>query len=137
MNHPFHQDFRAFHDAQDFENIDHDVVNAVSDFGKILQVVDVKIGEPDDSVSDFVANFTVENKAEFVSALVERRSVFTKIEISKQNIVMMGNNAIVRNHLSGDTNTGGKPAHVELDVIYVFRLEGGDWKLIGRQAYKL
>jgi hypothetical protein len=83
------------------------------------------------------SNGRLENKAEFVSALVERRSVFTKIEISKQNIVMMGNTAIVRNHLSGDTNTGGKPAHVELDVMYVFRLEGGDWKLIGRQAYKL
>ncbi|MEI8399692.1 MAG: nuclear transport factor 2 family protein [Alcaligenaceae bacterium] len=83
------------------------------------------------------SNGRLETKAEFVSALVERRSVFVKIEISKQNIVMMGNTAIVRNHLSGDTNTGGKPAHVELDVMYVFRLEGGDWKLIGRQAYKL
>lgn len=83
------------------------------------------------------SNGRLENKAEFVSALVERRSVFTKIEISKQNIVMMGNTAIVRNHLSGDTNSGGKPAHVELDIMYVFRLEGGDWKLIGRQAYKL
>ncbi len=83
------------------------------------------------------SNGRLENKAEFVSALVERRSVFTKIEISKQNIVMMGNTAIVRNHLSGDTNSGGKPAHVELDIMYVFRLEGGDWKLIARQAYKL
>jgi ketosteroid isomerase-like protein len=50
---------------------------------------------------------------------------------------MMGDVAIVRNHLSGDTNSGGKPAHVELDIMYVFRLEGGEWKLIGRQAYKL
>jgi ketosteroid isomerase-like protein len=83
------------------------------------------------------SNGRLENKAEFVAALVERRSVFTKIDITNQKIVMMGNTAIVRNHLSGDTNTGGKPAHVELDVMYVFRLEGGDWKLIGRQAYKL
>ena len=50
---------------------------------------------------------------------------------------MMGDTAIVRNHLSGDTNSGGKPGHVELDIMYVFRLEGGEWKLIGRQAYKL
>lgn len=83
------------------------------------------------------SNGRLETKAEFVSALVERRSVFVKIEITNQKIAMMGNVAIVRNHLSGDTNTGGKPAHVELDVMYVFRLEGGDWKLIGRQAYKL
>ena len=83
------------------------------------------------------SNGRLENKAEFVSALVERRSVFVKIEISNQKIALMGNTAIVRNHLSGDTNTGGKPAHVEIDVMYVFRLEGGDWKLIGRQAYKL
>lgn len=83
------------------------------------------------------SNGRLETKAEFVSALVERRSVFVKIDITNQKIAMMGNVAIVRNHLSGDTNTGGKPAHVELDVMYVFRLEGGDWKLIGRQAYKL
>ena len=69
--------------------------------------------------------------------MVERRSVFVKIEITKQKIDLMGNTAIVRNHLSGDTNSGGKPGHVELDIMYVFRLEGGDWKLIGRQAYKL
>lgn len=83
------------------------------------------------------SNGRLETKAEFVSALVEGRSVFVKIDITNQKIAMMGNTAIVRNHLSGDTNTGGKPAHVEIDVMYVFRLEGGDWKLIGRQAYKL
>ena len=83
------------------------------------------------------SNGRLETKAEFVSAIVERRSVFVKIDITNQKIAMMGNTAIVRNHLSGDTNTGGKPAHVEIDVMYVFRLEGGDWKLIGRQAYKL
>jgi len=83
------------------------------------------------------SNGRLETKAEFVSAIVERRSVFVKIDITNQKIAMMGDTAIVRNHLSGDTNTGGKPAHVEIDVIYVFRLEGGDWKLIGRQAYKL
>jgi hypothetical protein len=83
------------------------------------------------------SNGRLETKAEFVSSLVERRSVFVKIEISNQKIAMMGDTAIVRNHLSGDTNSGGKPAHVELDIMYVFRLEGGDWKLIGRQAYKL
>jgi hypothetical protein len=83
------------------------------------------------------SNGRLENKTEFVSAIVERRSVFVKIDITNQKIALMGNTAIVRNHLSGDTNTGGKPAHVEIDVMYVFRLEGGDWKLIGRQAYKL
>ena len=83
------------------------------------------------------SNGRIETKAEFVSSLVDRRSVFVKIDISKQKIELMGNIAIVRNHLSGDTNSGGKPGHVELDIMYVFRLEGGDWKLIGRQAYKL
>ena len=83
------------------------------------------------------SNGRLETKAEFVSAIVERRSVFVKIDITNQKMTLMGDVAIVRNHLSGDTNTGGKPAHVELDVTYVFRLEGGDWKLIARQAYKL
>lgn len=90
-----------------------------------------------DQLSYGHSNGRLETKAEFVSSLVERRSVFVKIDITKQKIELMGNIAIVRNHLSGDTNSGGKPGHVELDIMYVFRLEGGDWKLIGRQAYKL
>ena len=79
----------------------------------------------------------IETKAEFVATLVERRSVFTKIDITNQKIALMGDIAIVRNHLSGDTAVAGKPGHVDIDITYVFHIEGGEWKLIGRQAYKL
>jgi ketosteroid isomerase-like protein len=79
----------------------------------------------------------VQNKAEFVDALVSRQSVFTKIDITNQKIVMMGDTAIVRNHVSADIAPGGKPGHVELEIIYVFRIEGGEWRLIGRQAFKI
>ncbi|MCE7506447.1 nuclear transport factor 2 family protein [Polynucleobacter sp. IMCC30063] len=79
----------------------------------------------------------VQNKKEFIDALVERKSVFTKIDVTNQKIVMMGDLAVVRNHVSADIAPGGKPGHVELEIIYVFRIEGGEWKLIGRQAFKI
>ena len=79
----------------------------------------------------------VQNKTEFIDALVERKSVFTKIDVTNQKITMMGDLAIVRNHISADIAPSGKPGHVELEIIYVFRIEGGEWRLIGRQAFKI
>ncbi|MDO8693598.1 MAG: nuclear transport factor 2 family protein [Sheuella sp.] len=85
------------------------------------------------------SNGRLENKAQFIDALVQKRSVFKTIDISKQTIHMQGDTAVVRNHVSADTDPGAKGTivHVEIDVIYVWRFIAGEWKLIARQAYKL
>jgi len=85
------------------------------------------------------SNGRLEDKAQFIDALVQKRSVFKTIDISKQTIHMQGDTAVVRNHVSADTDPGAKGTivHVEIDVIYVWRFVGGEWKLIARQAYKL
>ncbi len=85
------------------------------------------------------SNGRLENKAQFIDALVQKRSVFKTIDVSKQTIHMQGDTAVVRNHVSADTDPGAKGTivHVEIDVIYVWRFIAGEWKLIARQAYKL
>jgi len=85
------------------------------------------------------SNGRLENKSEFIDALVQKRSVFKTIDVSKQTIHMQGDTAVVRNHVSADTDPGAKGTivHVEIDVIYVWRFIAGEWKLIARQAYKL
>lgn len=85
------------------------------------------------------SNGRLETQAQFIDALVQKRSVFKTLDISKQVIHMMGDIAIVRNHVSADTDPGAKGTivRVEIDVTYVWRYINNEWKLIARQAYKL
>ncbi len=85
------------------------------------------------------SNGRLETKTQFIDALVQKKSVFKTLDISKQTIHMQGDTAVVRNHVSADTDPGAKGTivHVEIDVVYVWRYLAGEWKLIARQAYKL
>ena len=85
------------------------------------------------------SNGRLETKTEFIEALVQKRSVFKTLDITKQVVHMQGDTAVIRNHVSADTDPGAKGTivHVEIDVVYVWRYVNGAWKLIARQAYKL
>lgn len=76
---------------------------------------------------------TLENKQEFVEALVSKKSNFTRIDILNQTINMVGDIALVRHVLNGDVNGNT----VNLGVLLVWTKEGKAWKLLARQAYKL
>ena len=79
----------------------------------------------------------VQDKAAFVEAIVSGQSDFVTINLTDQTIVVKDKTAIVRHKLSAQTNDGGKPGNVNLGVILVWVKEKGNWKLLGRQAYKL
>ena len=79
----------------------------------------------------------VENKAEFVEAIASGTSDFLTIDISKQSIDVTGKNAIVRHQLDAKTMDKGKPGEAHLNVLYVFRKENGEWKMLARQAAKI
>ncbi len=65
------------------------------------------------------------------------KSVYKTLESSKQTIAIVGDVAMVRNHMSADIAPGGKPGHVELEMLYICQKRGGEWKLIARQAVKI
>jgi len=79
----------------------------------------------------------LQNKAEFVEAIVSKASVFVTISLTEQTIKVTGNTAIVRHILDAQTNDGGKPGTTKLGVLLVFIKEHSEWKLLARQAYKL
>ena len=79
----------------------------------------------------------IENKAEFVDAIVSGRSGFTSLEFQDQTITTEGDTAIVRHVFSADTNNSGKIGKVKIGVMLVFKKVDSDWKLLARQAYKL
>lgn len=79
----------------------------------------------------------IQNKTEFVEAIVSGQSDFVTIKLTDQTISVKDQTAIVRHKFSAETNDGGKPGNVSLGIMLVWIKEKGAWKLLGRQAYKL
>lgn len=76
----------------------------------------------------------LENKEQFVASIAEGRSVFRSIDLSEQTIHVSGDVAVVRHLLTGQTMDGGRPNNVRIGVLLVLQKQGGDWKLLARQA---
>jgi hypothetical protein len=80
----------------------------------------------------------IEDKKQFVDYLVSRESAFRRIETSDQSISLVDNEAIVRHLLTGETvSPAGQVSPVRIGVLQVWQKQGGDWKLLARQAYRL
>jgi hypothetical protein len=90
-----------------------------------------------DELSYGHSNGNMQNKKQFVDALVSGASDFVTIDLKGQSIHVEGNTAIVRHNLYAKTNDGGKPGSTQLGVLMVWKKISGQWKLIARQAYKL
>ncbi len=80
----------------------------------------------------------IESKKEFIDSLVSRASAFRRIELSDQTISLVDNEAIVRHLFTGETvNPSGQVTPVRIGVLQVWQKQGGDWRLLARQAYRL
>lgn len=79
----------------------------------------------------------IENKAEFVEAFVSGKSDFVKIDLTEQTVKVVGKTAIVRHKFFAETNDAGKgPGTVKLAILTVWQKQGGQWKMLARQAVK-
>ncbi|TWI89308.1 nuclear transport factor 2 family protein [Chitinophaga japonensis] len=78
----------------------------------------------------------IEDKPTFVEHIASGGSDFVSIDLLDQTITVAGNTAIVRHVLHAATNDNGKPGKVALKILLVWLKEGGEWKLLARQAVK-
>ncbi|WP_062470652.1 nuclear transport factor 2 family protein [Variovorax boronicumulans] len=80
----------------------------------------------------------VDTQASFIADLLDGKSDFVTIAITDQTVkVVDGRTAIVRHTLTADTNDSGKPGKVALKILGVWQKQGGEWKLLARQAVRL
>ncbi len=78
----------------------------------------------------------IENKAQFVAALVERGNPFGEINISEQTIAVVGgDDAIVRHNFTGNTTGGGRVTPVRIGILQVWKKQNANWRLFARQAF--
>ena len=78
----------------------------------------------------------VDTKASFIADLMDRKSDFVTIAITEQTVKVVDNVAILRHTLTADTNDSGKPGKVSIKILGVWQKQGGDWKLLARQAVR-
>lgn len=79
----------------------------------------------------------IDDAKEFVEKLVSKKSDFVTIDITNQNVQIVGNTAIVRHHFYATTADQGKaPGEVTLDILLVWAKVKNNWKLLARQAVK-
>jgi ketosteroid isomerase-like protein len=79
----------------------------------------------------------VQNQAEFIDTIASGQTRYKRIDLTKSVTTVTGNDAVIRDHFNGTTDSGGKLAEVDFDVLTVWQKQSdGEWKLLARQGYK-
>lgn len=79
----------------------------------------------------------IENKAEFIAASTSGKSVWKSIAFNDLTVKALGDQAISRFTLIGQTESEGKTNDIKIGVLMVWREEDDSWKLLARQAFRL
>ena len=77
----------------------------------------------------------IENRQQFIDPLVNRTSIFRSITVSDQTIDVVGDDAIVRHVLRGESEGGGRVNPVNIGILQVWKRQPDGWKLLARQAF--
>lgn len=79
----------------------------------------------------------VQNKAEFIDGVMTRKAKVKSINFPDLKIAVAGDAAIARHIYESESETDGKPNNVRIGALQVWQKQGGNWKLLTRQGYKL
>jgi hypothetical protein len=79
----------------------------------------------------------VQNKADFVDVIASKKTIYKSISLTEPTIAVVGNNAIARHIFSAEVEANGQASSPKIGVMQVWVKDGGAWKLLARQAFKL
>jgi len=80
----------------------------------------------------------LQTKKEFISDLATGASDFVSINLTDQDVKVVGNTAVVRHILTAATNDKGKgPGITKLGILLVWVKNKTQWQLLARQAVKV
>jgi len=79
----------------------------------------------------------LDTKAEFLSIVGGKKTVYKTISIDDQKIEATATSAVVRHTFSGEAETDGKVNAFKVGVMQVWQKQDGAWRLYARQAFRL
>ena len=90
-----------------------------------------------DQLSSGHSDGRVQNKAEFIDGVMTRKATVKSINFPDLKIAIAADAAIARHFYESESETDGKPSSVRIGMLQVWQKQGGNWKLLVRQGYKL
>jgi ketosteroid isomerase-like protein len=90
-----------------------------------------------DQISYGHSDGRVQNKAEFINGVMTRKAVVKSIDFPELTVAVVGDAAIARHIYTSESETDGKPNSVKIGALQVWQKQGGNWKLLARQGFKL
>lgn len=79
----------------------------------------------------------VQNKAEFIDGVMTRKATVKSLNFPDLKIAVAGDAAIARHLYESESEMDGKTTNTKIGTLEVWQKQGGNWKLLARQAYKL
>ena len=79
----------------------------------------------------------IENKAEFVAAVLARKAVVKSLQFTEPKQAITGNSAIARHFYESESEEAGKTSKIKIGVLQVWQKTDGKGKLYARQAHLL
>ena len=77
----------------------------------------------------------IENRQQFIDPLVNKTSIFRSLNVSDQTIDVVGDDAIVRHVLRGESESNGRVNPVNIGILQMWKRQPDGWKLLARQAF--
>jgi len=79
----------------------------------------------------------VQNQAEFVDGVVNRKMTVKSLEWPELKANAAGDAGVARHLWVSQTEQDGKTTDTKIGVLQVWQKQGGQWKLLARQGFKL
>jgi ketosteroid isomerase-like protein len=77
----------------------------------------------------------IENRQQFIDPLANKTSIFRSLNVSDQTIDVVGDDAIVRHVLRGESESNGRVNPVNIGILQMWKRQPDGWKLLARQAF--
>ena len=115
------------------------VKKAVDDLSKAMMAADKAALEAllSDQLSYGHSAGRLETKAIFMDVVAGKKTLYKSITLSEPTVAVAGNNAIARHTMAVETESDGKPGSAKVGVLQVWVKDGGSWKLLARQAFRV
>src|SRR5947209_1133338 len=79
----------------------------------------------------------VQNKAEFIDGVIARKATVKSLKFPDLKVAVAGDAAIARHLYEAESEMDGKTTNTKIGILEVWQKQGGNWKLLSRQGYKL
>ena len=90
-----------------------------------------------DQLSYGHSSAVVQNKAEFIDGVVNRKVTPKTLDFPELKTFVAGDAGVARHLYVSDSEADGKTTTTKIGTLQVWQKQGGAWKLIARQGFKL